>query len=186
MAIVLLASACGNRPPPKAERAVDAHLEQAHRHEKAHRYDLAEASYRQAIGAAQGPTERHRAQRALADALLFWGRYQDAQAALAQLVGARPADVASWHDLGIVRAELGDAAGAERALARAIDLAPSDPRSRIALAALLVNQRRYAEAERHYRQLLELELPDRLRRAVMRALELLAAENAKPAPAAPQ
>jgi len=182
MAIVILVCACGGRPAPVAEPAVDQHLSQAHRHEKAHRYDLAEASYQRAIQAAHRPAERYRAQRALADAYLFWGRYQDAANVLEALVAARPGDVPTWHDLGIVRAELGDLAGAEQALRRSIELAPDDPRSRIALAALLVNQHRYAEAKEHYAKLLELELPDRIRRAVHRALAILASETTSPAP----
>ena len=118
--------------------------------------------------------------RELASALLFWGELAGAGEALERLVALVPDEVSAWHDLGIVRARRGDPAGAERALRRAAGLAPADPRPRIALAALLVAGRRWDEALVEYRALQRLRLPERMRRAVTRAIELVEAERARP------
>ena len=105
----------------------------------------------------------------------------DAEAALTRAVSSAPDDVSAWHDLGVVRARLGDAGGAERALARAIALDPAEPRPRVALAALMVNQRRWDDALVQYRALEKMELPARMRSAVSRAIALIeASRGAKP------
>jgi uncharacterized protein YjiS (DUF1127 family) len=61
-----------------------------------------------------------------------------------------------------------------------VALAPGDPRPRIALAALLVRGRRWPDALREYRALQRMDLPDRLRDAVARAIALVEAEAARP------
>ncbi len=81
--------------------------------------------------------------------------------------------MSAWHDLGVVRARLGDTAGAERALARAISLDPAEPRPRVALAAMMVNQHRWDDALAQYRALEKMALPERMREAVARAIELI-------------
>ena len=171
---MVAALACGPKRPAKPEpSAVDRRIEAAQAHERSRRYDLAEAEYRAAIAAAPTTAERSKARRALASALIFWGKYRAAEATLSRLVADSPARVGAWHDLGMLRAKLGDRAGAETALRQSVSLAPRDPRSRISLAALLVNQRRFLEAEAEYRALLDLELPDKIRKAVNKALRLL-------------
>ena len=92
-------------------------------------------------------------------------------------VGRDPARASAWHDLGVIRTKLGELSEAEVALRRSVSLAASDPRPRIALAALLVKSRRYRKAEVEYRALLDLELPPRIRSAVKKALALLASER---------
>ena len=126
----------------------------------------------------EAPDDRSRAWagRQLASALIFWGDYEGAETALADVVRIAPTDAASWHDLGMLRYERGDAAGAETALRSSIRHARADPRPRIALAALLVNQKRYEEALAEYEHILELELPDRMRSAVEKGMELLRQE----------
>jgi tetratricopeptide (TPR) repeat protein len=70
-------------------------------------------------------------------------------AALADLeaLGQRPnAPLALGLAAGMLRAEAGDAEGARSALARIVAIDPDDALPRIALAAVLADQRRYAEA----------------------------------------
>ncbi|MBT8494771.1 MAG: hypothetical protein KJO07_17070 [Deltaproteobacteria bacterium] len=171
---MLLAIGCGPKRPPEApQSAVDRRIAAAQGHEKNRRYDLAEAEYRAAVAEAGSQKQRGKARRALASALIFWGKYAEAEVALANLVVDRPDEPGAWHDLGMVRAKLGKATGAEQALRQSVRLAPRDPRPRIALAALLVNGRRYRAAQIEYRALLDLELPAKLRSAVNQALDLL-------------
>ncbi len=173
---------CGAKPQPQASSTnpMESQLLAAQGHERSRRYDLAETSYRSAIELAQTPAERSRARRELADALIFWGKYEQASQVLEDLVAQAPGPVAAWHDLGLIRQKLGNGAGAEKALRRSISLAPKDPRSHIALAALLVNQKRLLEAQRQYQAMLKLKLGTRLRRAVVKALDILARELGTP------
>jgi Flp pilus assembly protein TadD len=82
----------------------------------------------------------------------------------------------------MVRHRLGDFAGAEAAFRRSIRIRPRDPRSRIALAALLAKQRRYPAALVEYRALLSLDLPSRVRDKVRWAVRLLEGKTRKNAP----
>lgn len=181
LALVLLFG-CGApvTPVTKADPA-QLRIERAKDYERKRRYDLAELEYRAAIAEAASASSRRQARRQLVDALIFWGKLGEARLELVELLDEHPADVSAWHDLGILHSKLGDAGASERALRRAIELAPKNPKSRIALAALLVNGRRFKEAQAEYRTLLELELPPSLDRAVREALELLARELGKPA-----
>lgn len=119
-----------------------------------------------------------------ADALLLMREQEAAAAALAELTRLAPGDARAWHDLGVIRASLGDPAGAERALRQARALRPGDARPRLALAALLVNARRLHAALAEYRALLELELSPTLRHSVERGVALVERELAR-LPAAP-
>ena len=152
-------------------------IDEAERHERARRYDLARASYQQAVDTAATGRSGGFAAHRFASALAFWGELEPARAMLETAVARDPRRASAWHDLGVIRAQLGDLAGAETALQQAATLAPRDPRPRVALAALLVKTGRYREAEREYRRLLELELPPRIRSAIERALALLASER---------
>lgn len=171
----LVACAGAPRPQPAAPATLDT-LEQAEARERARRYDEARNLYRSAVDTAPDDRSRAYAARRFAAALLFWGELEAAEAELVTVVRLEPADPAAWHDLGIVRHRRGDIAGAEHALRRALANAPRDPRPRIALAALLVNERRLREALAQYEALLELELPERTRAAVERGIELLRRE----------
>jgi Flp pilus assembly protein TadD len=179
-----LAGACGGAKAaePRAEAAPPTArlLARARVAERERRYDQARALYEQAAREAPDRTSAARAWRELARALLFWGELRDAESALTRAVSATPGEVGAWHDLGVVRARLGDSAGAERALARAISLAPAEPRPRIALAAMMVNQRRWDDALAQYRALEVMELSGRMRAAVTRAIELVEASRARP------
>ncbi len=168
----------GVAPAPATERL----LAQARVEERARRYDRARALYERAAQEAPDPGSAARALRELARALLFWGEADEGETALARAVALAPDDVAAWHDLGIVRGRRGDLAGAERALRRAVALAPRDPRPRVALGAVLVNQRRWRDALVEYRALQRLELPERTRRAVARAIALIEASQKGPPP----
>lgn len=174
---VHLAGCGGARAPAEAPSQTRELLAQAESYERARRYDLAREQYQKAVDTA--PTNRSAgfAAHRFASALAFWGELEAARAMLETSVARDPKRTSAWHDLGVIRVQLGDTRGAEVALRRAVDLAGDDPRPRVALAALLVKTRRYREAETVYRQLRDLDLPPRLRAAVDRALELLASER---------
>ncbi|MEZ4402156.1 MAG: hypothetical protein R3B06_19165 [Kofleriaceae bacterium] len=139
-----------------------------------HDYPRASAAYDRAVaGAPDGPSLRL-ALRERADARLFTGDLAGAEADLTALAAAAPDDPAAWHDLGIVRANLGAAAGAGDALRHAKALAPDDPRPRLALAALAWSGGDRARAQAEYRALLTLELAPRVRAKIEWALTQLA------------
>ncbi len=178
LVVVLLASCGGGPRPPAVAPATRALVDAAERAERDRLYDRARALYRRAERTAPDPRSAGFAARKLALALLFWGEYRPARQALRRAVDHRPDDVASWHDLGIVDHQLGDLDAAEADFRRAIALAPREPRSRIALAALLWKQGRRAEAAAEYRALLGLDLPERVRAKVKWAISTLS----KPVP----
>lgn len=175
-----MAGACGGarseerREPAASTRAL---LARAHEAERARRYDRARELYLEAAREAPDRQSEALAWRELGSALIFWGELDEAARALGRVVAIDPGAVSAFHDLGIVRAKLGDPAGAERAFRRAIALAPEEPRPRVALAALLVGQRRWNDALAQYRALERLELPEAMRRAVGRAVQLIEVER---------
>ena len=57
--------------------------------------------------------------------LLNSGRFDDARLRLEQAVQARPGDAQTWNLLGVVRAQLGDSAGAEAAFRKSVAIAPA-------------------------------------------------------------
>lgn len=174
----LIAAGCGG---PKKAPVTPATTDLVHKAEAAERqrqYDRARALYREAIGAARDNVSRAYAGRKMALALIFWGEYEAAESALVRVVTWRPDDVASWHDLGIVRHKRERYTEAEAAFRRSIQLRPNDPRSRIALAALLAKQRKYTAALVEYRALMRLELPSRLRSRVQWAIGVLERKTA--------
>jgi tetratricopeptide (TPR) repeat protein len=163
-----------------ATRAAVARADDA---ERSRRHDEARRRYEQAVrDAADAPSAAY-AHRAHADALLLWGERAGAAAALEAVVVADPRATSAWHDLGIVRHSLGDLAGAEAALRRSIALAPRDPRSHLALAALLWKSGRRDAARAAYQTLLGLDLPERVRAKVEWAIGVLG--QPQPRPAAP-
>lgn len=182
----MCAGACGSRAPGPAPEpatpapATRALLERAEAAERERRYDRADALYREARGRAPDPASRAAAAVAHGRALVFWGAYQQAEAALDEATRLAPGNAGAWHDLGMVRHELGDLAGAEIAFRRSVAVQPRDGRSRIALAALLWKQRRLRDALREYESLAELELPERVRDRVDWAIHTLRRQLAEP------
>ena len=160
---VLTAACAAQQHPTAVEPHTQSLVSQAEHAQRQRRYDRARALYQRAQSEATAPFSRAYASREYGLALIFWGEYRDAEQALSSAVDARNDDVASWHDLGMVRHRLGRLPQAETAFRTAKRLAPRDPRPRIALAAMLAQQRQYRHALAEYRQLLGLQLPGRLR-----------------------
>ncbi len=178
MALLTTLLACGGaRPPHPRSQTL---LLQAESAERRRDYATARALYQRAKEAASTSLDRARVGRQFALTLVFWGEYRAAQRELAAVVRLRPDDAPSWHDLGIVRHRLGDEAGAEQALRRAVTLRPGEPRSRIALAALLARARRWPAALVEYRALLRLRLPARVRAKVAWAIRAIERERHRP------
>jgi Flp pilus assembly protein TadD len=174
--VLVLVLACGGRSPaPRAPAAsVKAEIALAEEAERKREHDIARAHYERAIALARDPASGAYARREFAETLATWGEIREAIAQLevsVQLIGDDPA---TWHDLGILRHNQGDLAGAVTALERARTLAPADFRPRVALAALRWKSGDRAGARAEYEGLLGLELPDRLRAKVKWALEQLA------------
>ncbi len=137
-------------------------------------HDVARAAYTRAIARAADPASAAYARRELASMLVLVQELAAGERELVAVTRLAPSDPAAWHDLGIVRHARGDLPGATVALARARELAPRDPRPRIALAALHWKRGDHAAAATEYRALLELELPARVRAKVEWALAELA------------
>ncbi|MGE5187102.1 MAG: tetratricopeptide repeat protein [Acidobacteriota bacterium] len=171
--------ACAHPPPaqPSSRAIVDADIRRAEDAELHRRHDLARQGYERAIADAKEPETQRYARREFAETLEQWGEIAEAIAQLEAAVAAVPADAASWNDLGVLYYQQGDTGRALAALERAKALAPRDWRPRRQLAAVLVATHDYTRATAEYRAMLDLELPDRLRAAVKKALELLAAST---------
>jgi Flp pilus assembly protein TadD len=177
LASLLLWVSCATPPPAVPSTELQQLLDRAQQAERKRDYTAARALYEQGVKTAQDGRNRAYAEGELASALAFWGFYDEARAAYERAVQADPQLVRAWHDLGILRARSGDLVRAEQALQEAVKRAPREPRSRIALAALLMNRHKLDEAARHYRALLELDIPQRIRKAVKKALQLIAREQ---------
>jgi len=177
-AVVLWAAACASTPkaPPRPSADVRTEIEQAESAERARQHDVAREHYQRAVSAARDPASIAFARREFAETLMTWGEVPEAIKQLEGVVAAAPDHAASWHDLGILRHNQGDDAGATIALERARDLQPRDPRPRIALAALRWQRGDKPGAAAEYRALLELDLPERVRAKVKWALDQLQVE----------
>lgn len=177
LAFVLLV-ACGSRAPAVRAPAptVKAEIDLAEQAERQRKHDVARVHYEKAVALASDPASNAYARREFAETLASWGEVPEAIVQLEQAVALVDDNPAAWHDLGILRHNRGDVAGATTALARAKELAPGDFRPRVALAALRWKSGDKTGAKTEYEQLLELELPTRLREKVKWAL----AELAKP------
>lgn len=175
---MLLICACGHHaaPGPSTPPLFDvrAEIEQAETAEKAREHDVAKLHYEKAVAGAKDPASISYARREYAETLITWGEYPLAIENLEAVVAVRPNDARSWHDLGLLRENRGDHAGAITALEKARAIAPKDPRPRIALAALHWKLGEKPAAEAEYKKLLELDLPDHLRSKVEWALQQLA------------
>ena len=127
---------------------------------KASRWYLGNAIADFAPSAEEGGLETTRYALSLApgDPLVYWGaanlekaslepgRMPEAVRLYEEAVRRSPNDYRYWQDLGLVREQSGDAAGGERALRRAIELAPAYARPRWYLGNLLLRSGRTDEA----------------------------------------
>lgn len=103
-------------------------------------------------------TTRYALSMAPSDPLVYWGaanlekatldpsRMPEAVRLYEEAVRRSPNDYRFWQDLGLVREQTGDAAGGEKALRRAIELAPAYARPRWYLGNLLLRAGRTDEA----------------------------------------
>lgn len=175
LALLVVMIACGGATPApeKPGRGTQDLLARAEAAEKERRYDHADALYRQARREAPDPASGAAAALAHGRALIFWGEYDQAEEALEEATRQAPGNAGAWHDLGMVRHERDDPAGAEAAFRRSIAASPRDGRPRLALAALLWKQRRHPDALREYEALAGLELPERVREQVQWAITTL-------------
>ncbi len=160
--------------PPDDAAIVRAEITAAETAEKARQHEVARAHYLQAVAHAHDPKSIDFARREFADTLMSWGELPAAIAQLEGAVAAVPDDAAAWHDLGILRHQEGDDPGAIVALERARTLRATDPRPRIALAALRWKRGDRAGARHEYEALLELDLPEATRVKVKWAIGELA------------
>lgn len=176
LAILVLVAACGSRGPAvrAPAPAVKSEIELAEQAERKRQHDVARVHYEQAVALAADPASSAYARREFAETLASWGEVAEAIAHLERSVALVGDNAGAWHDLGILRHNAGDLAGARTALERAKALAPDDFRPRVALAALRWKTGDKAGAKLEYEQLLELELPDRLRTRVKWAIGELA------------
>ncbi|HEY4244088.1 MAG TPA: hypothetical protein VGM88_29950 [Kofleriaceae bacterium] len=174
--LVAALAACAHQTPPPAtpSAAVRADVAAAETAERARQHDVARTQYAKAIADAHDAPSTAYARHEFAETLASWGELAAAAEQLQGAVTAAPGDAAAWHDLGILRHELGDDPAALAALAESKRLAPHDLRPRIALAALHWSRHELPEATQEYRALLQLDLPDRLRAKVQWALGELA------------
>lgn len=176
---------CGGAPRKAAETPdakVRAEVELAQDQEQLRAYDRAREHYERAIAlAAEDPEALAYAHREFASALIFWGEYLEAINELKRSLQADPRQIQAWHDLGVLQAQ--DPEQHEVALAaleRALALDTSEPRTRVAIAALLMRMGRFREAQAHYQVLLTLDIPPSMASAARRALSILQEQSASP------
>jgi tetratricopeptide (TPR) repeat protein len=172
--LLLALAACGGaqRPVP-APDPVRREIERAEDAERARQHDQAAAHYRAAIAVAKTPKQQAWARHEFAETLATWGQLAEATHELDAAAAEVPEDAAIWQDLGILRHKQADDAGALEALGRAKQLAPRDARPRIALAALYWSTGEKPRALAEYKELLDLDLPDRVREKVRWAIGVL-------------
>jgi tetratricopeptide (TPR) repeat protein len=190
LCLVVAIAACGGRAAPARPEApavdVRAEIEQAETAEKARRHDVARTHYERAVAAARDPASIWFARREFAETLATWGEYPAAITHYEAALAAKPEDPIAWHDLGMLRFNQGDSAGAIAALERSRELAPKDFRPRRELGVIRWKLGDLAGAATEYKQMLALELPDRMRAMVEWAVAALAAkQRGEPMPPPP-
>jgi tetratricopeptide (TPR) repeat protein len=174
-----LTVACST-PAPQVPRAasvsaiVQADVRRAEDAELKRQHDVARAEYERAIADAGDAISRHFAHREFAETLETWGELPAATQHFEAAVAAEPGDALAWQHLGLLYHAAGDDGRARTALEHSKRLAPSSyyPRKALAALDLCANDRAGAIAE--YRELLALDLPDRMRTDVTAALAYLA------------
>jgi len=175
IAIATVAGCAGRQKPSQStidlvDRADAAELKRDHA--------TARQLYEDAIAKAPNPASERFARHEFADTLASWGEVDNLAAQLEAIVRIAPRDAAAWHDLGVVRHNLGDDAGAMTALLEAQKLAPGDPRPRIALAQMYWIAGDTASALAEYTELRKMDLPDRLAAKVDAAIKYLSTGDA--------
>lgn len=165
---------------------MSAEINKAHEQERRRQYHLARAHYQRALTLAEDPKSLAFAHREFASALLFWGEYAAARGQLIKSLKADETQIQAWHDLGILQARSGEKETARASFERALALDPSEPRTHIAIAALLVGMNEFREAEAHYQVLLTLDVPPKITKASRRAIVMLRAEMARGASSRPK
>ena len=174
--LVLLA-ACAHPPPPQDPgKVVRGDLDRAEDAERHRQHDVARTEYERAVADAKDPQSISLARREFAETLGTWGELPKAIEVLERAAQLVPGDAPVWNDLGVFYHLQGDDRKALAALEKSKQLAPRDWHPRRQLAMLLVVMHDYDRATEEYRAMLDLDLPDRLRAAVHKALELLAAQ----------
>jgi tetratricopeptide (TPR) repeat protein len=177
LALALACAACAHAAPAAPTTpsvVVRGDIDRAESAERARQHDRARAAYHQAIADAKDPASQHFAHREFAETLETWGEIPAAIGELEAAAAVRPDDAASWTDLGVLYHHEDQDARAIAALERAKQLAPNSPKPRIALASARQCANDRAGAITEYRELLALELPERVRAAITRWLDVLA------------
>jgi tetratricopeptide (TPR) repeat protein len=203
LALVHAITACAPKgastPGNEASRdAVRAEITAAEDAEAKRNHEVARTHYEAAVAAAHDPRSAGFAHREYGETLATWGENEAARTHLEASVAAVATDPMAWQMLGILRAKLGDTAGAFTALERSKQLAPRAWIPRRDLAVLhwtlaegrthdpdpAVAARHRAAALAEYKEMLDLDLPDRLREKVRWAIDVLSrpAATAQPGP----
>ncbi|MFT3699719.1 MAG: tetratricopeptide repeat protein [Kofleriaceae bacterium] len=196
--LVLLAACGGAQHPAEPKPDVRAEVRDAETAERARQHDVARQKYEHAIADAHDAESLGFARGRFGETLATWGEYKESLSQLEGSVTAWPTDPAPWHDLGVVREHEGDSRGALDAFGHAANLARTDWRPRLAIAALRWKlaakcfkdttgdcATEVAATKTEYQAMLELDLPDRLREKVKWALSQLALPRAGLGPATP-
>jgi len=184
---LVIVVACAHAAPHPPDDPVKTELSQAEAAERARHHDEARVHYERAVASAKDAASAGLAHREYAETLATWGELDQARSHYEAAVAATPGDAVAWHDLGIVRANaaIGDVPGALAALQRAKTLAPNALPPRRDLAVLHWKLGHRAEALAEYREMLQLDLPPRLREKVQWAIDQLSSPPRASAPAMP-
>jgi tetratricopeptide (TPR) repeat protein len=171
--LVALVVGCAHAAAQKPPATVKVEIDAAETAEKNRHHEEARAHYEAAVAAAHDPKTIAFARHEYAETLETWGEVPAAIMQLDAIVKVMPDDAHAWHDLGILRQKEHDITGAIDALEHAKKLVPRMLKVRIALAAArqCANDRPGAIGE--YKELLDLDLPDRLRAAIRQWLGVL-------------
>jgi Tfp pilus assembly protein PilF len=156
------------------------HLNMAENAERARQHDNARAHYRAAAAATHDRAATAEIAKRFADTLASWGQLDEATTQLEFCVAQAPQRADAWHDLGMLRYQTHNIAGAITALQQSIAVLPTDPRSRIALAALHWSTSQWALALAQYEALQQMDLADAVKQKVTWAIATLQNKIAAP------
>jgi tetratricopeptide (TPR) repeat protein len=173
LASIVIAGCARSASVKSPNDAVKADIVAAEDAEKARRHDDARRYYEQAVADARDPTSVHIAHREYGETLATWGEVEAARTHLEASIAAIDSDPIAWQMLGIVRHKLGDIPGAFAALEKSKALAPKAWIPRRDLAVLYWSQGQREQALAEYKEMLGLDLPDRLREKVQWAIDVL-------------
>jgi len=169
-ALVILAVGCGGSRPHPRQPVVSPitmkWITQAEEQEQMRQHNRARLLYLRAKRESPDDPSRAYAAAEYASILDLWDERDEARRQLLDATRLDPAVPRYWHDLGIVETRLGHDAAAEQALRHAVELAPSDPRPHVALADLYRQIGRFDDAIAELKICLELDIPQKVRRAI--------------------